>query len=76
MEEKIIDITQLRHDKKNFNKGTDEGRDMMEKSFMEMPLRSIGMLDPVVFAKDKLAGILEKLNGNRKGGTQDGSTVK
>ena len=35
MEEKIIDITQLRHDKKNFNKGTDEGKDMMEKSFKE-----------------------------------------
>lgn len=35
MEEKIIDITQLRHDRKNFNKGTDEGKDMMEKSFKE-----------------------------------------
>ena len=35
MEEQIIDITQLRHDKKNFNKGTDEGKDMMEKSFKE-----------------------------------------
>lgn len=35
MEEKIIDITQLRHDKKNFNKGTEEGKDMMEKSFKE-----------------------------------------
>lgn len=35
MEENIIDITQLRHDKKNFNKGTDEGKDMMEKSFKE-----------------------------------------
>ena len=35
MEENIIDITQLRHDKKNFNQGTDEGKDMMEKSFKE-----------------------------------------
>lgn len=43
--------------------GDDDFTHMMEKSFMEMPLRSIGMLDPVVFAKDKLAGILERLNG-------------
>ena len=35
MEEKVIDISQLRHDKKNFNKGTDEGKEMMEKSFKE-----------------------------------------
>lgn len=35
MEEQVIDITQLRHDKKNFNKGTDEGKEMMEKSFKE-----------------------------------------
>ena len=35
MEEQIIDITKLRHDKKNFNKGTDEGKEMMEKSFKE-----------------------------------------
>ena len=34
-EEKIIDITQLRHDKKNFNKGTDEGKQMMEQSFRQ-----------------------------------------
>ena len=34
-EEKIIDISQIRHDKRNFNKGTDEGKEMMEKSFKE-----------------------------------------
>ena len=35
MEEQIIDISQIRHDKRNFNKGTDEGKEMMEKSFKE-----------------------------------------
>ena len=34
-EEKVIDISQIRHDKRNFNKGTDEGKEMMEKSFKE-----------------------------------------
>lgn len=34
-EEKIIDISQLHHDKANFNKGTDEGKQMMEQSFRE-----------------------------------------
>lgn len=34
-EEKVIDITQLRHDKKNFNKGTEEDKQMIEQSFRE-----------------------------------------
>ncbi len=33
--EEVIDISQLRHDKKNFNRGTDEGKEMMEQSFRE-----------------------------------------
>lgn len=36
MEEKVIDINELTQDQHNFNKGTDKGRDLMEKSLTEL----------------------------------------
>ena len=36
MAEKIIDIEQLAQDQHNFNKGTEQGQELMERSFKEM----------------------------------------
>ena len=36
MEEKIIDIEELAQDTHNFNRGTDEGQQLMERSFKEL----------------------------------------
>lgn len=36
MKETVIDIDQLTQDDKNFNKGTEEGSELMEKSFKEL----------------------------------------
>ena len=36
MEEKVIDIEELAQDKHNFNKGNDEGQQLMERSFKEL----------------------------------------
>ena len=42
--------------------GDDDFTHMMKPAFKEMPIRSIGMLDPVVFSKANLPKLLEKLN--------------
>ena len=42
--------------------GDDDFTHMMEKSFMDMPLRSIGMMDPEVFSHAKLPELLARLN--------------
>jgi len=36
MEEKVIDITELAQDTHNFNKGTEQGQELMERSFKEL----------------------------------------
>ena len=36
MAEKIIDIEQLAQDQHNFNKGSEQGQELMERSFKEM----------------------------------------
>jgi hypothetical protein len=36
MSEQVIDITELKQDEKNFNKGTAKGRKLMKKSFQEL----------------------------------------
>lgn len=36
MEEKVINIEELRQDEHNFNKGTDEGRELMQRSLSEL----------------------------------------
>ena len=36
MAEKIIDIEQLAQDQHNFNQGTEQGQELMERSFKEM----------------------------------------
>ena len=36
MAEKIIDIEQLAQDQHNFNKGSEHGQELMERSFKEM----------------------------------------
>ena len=35
---------------------------MFEKSFLEMPIRSLGMMDPEVFSKSNLPILVERLN--------------
>ena len=34
-EERVVSIAQIHHDKRNFNKGSEEGKEMMERSFKE-----------------------------------------
>ena len=36
MADKIIDIEELAQDQRNFNKGTEQGQELMERSFKEM----------------------------------------
>ena len=36
MEEKVIDITELAQDQHNFNKGNEQGQQLMERSFKEL----------------------------------------
>ena len=36
MEEKVIDITELAQDQRNFNKGNEQGQQLMERSFKEL----------------------------------------
>ena len=36
MEEKVIDIEELAQDSHNFNKGNEQGQELMERSFKEM----------------------------------------
>lgn len=46
--------------------GDNDFTHMMEKAFMDMPLRSIGMLDPEVFSRSNLPKLVERLNAARK----------
>ncbi|MBR2879893.1 MAG: glycoside hydrolase family 3 C-terminal domain-containing protein, partial [Oscillospiraceae bacterium] len=40
----------------------DDFTHMFEKSFLEMPIRSLGMMDPEVFSKSNLPKLVERLN--------------
>ncbi len=43
----------------------DDFTHMFEKAFMEMPLRSLGMLDPAIFSKENLPKLVAELNKSR-----------
>ena len=40
----------------------DDFTHMFEKSFLEMPIRSLGMMDSEVFSKSNLPKLVERLN--------------